>query len=79
MRRSALSFIVAIGLLDTGANGLFALATTQGYLSLANVLGAVYPVVIVLLAYVLLRERIAPHQPVGAVATPAGIAGIAAG
>jgi drug/metabolite transporter (DMT)-like permease len=79
MRRSALPFIVAVGLLDTGANGLFALATTQGYLSLVSVLGAVYPVVTVLLAYVLLRERVAPHQLVGAVATLAGIALIAAG
>src|SRR5665648_161986 len=74
MRRSALPFIVAVGLLDTGANGLFALATTQGYLSLVSVLGAVYPVVTVLLAYGLLRERIAPHQMVGAVGPLAGIA-----
>jgi len=79
MHRSALPFIVAVGLLDTGANGLFALATTQGYLSLVSVLGAVYPVVTVLLAYGLLRERIAPHQMVGAVGTLAGIALIAAG
>lgn len=77
MRRSALPFIVAVGLLDTGANGLFALATTQGYLSIVSVLGAVYPVVTVLLAYLLLRERIAKHQMAGAVATLAGIALIA--
>jgi len=79
MRRSALPFIIAVGLLDTGANGLFALATTQGYLSLVSILGAVYPVVTVLLAYGLLRERLAPHQMAGAVATLAGIALIAAG
>ncbi|MCX6363973.1 MAG: DMT family transporter [Actinobacteria bacterium] len=79
MRRSALPFVVAVGLLDTSANGLFALATTQGYLSIVAVLGSVYPVVTVLLAYGLLRERIAPHQMVGAVGTLAGIALIAAG
>ena len=79
MRRSALPFIVVVGLLDTGANGLFALATTQGYLSLVSVLGAVYPVVTVLLAYGLLRERLAPHQMVGAMGTLAGVALIAAG
>jgi drug/metabolite transporter (DMT)-like permease len=79
MRRSALPFVVAVGLLDTGANGLFALATTQGYLSIVAVLGSVYPVVTVLLAYGLLRERIAPHQMVGAAGTLAGIALIAAG
>jgi len=79
MRRSALPFVVAVGLLDTGANGLFALATTRGYLSLVAVLGSVYPVVTVLLAYGLLRERVAPHQMVGAAGTLAGIALIAAG
>ena len=79
MRRSALPFVVAVGLLDTGANGLFAVATTQGYLSIVAVLGSVYPVVTVLLAYGLLRERIAPHQMVGAAGTLAGIALIAAG
>ncbi len=79
MRRSALPFVVAVGLLDTGSNGLFALATTHGYLSLVSVLGAVYPVVTVLLAYGLLRERVAPHQMVGAVGALAGVALIAAG
>ena len=54
--------IIAIGLLDTGANGLFAVATTQGYLSLVAVLGTIYPAVTVLLAYLLLRERLAPRQ-----------------
>ncbi len=79
IRRSALPFIVAVGILDTGANGLFALATTEGYLSLVAVLGSLYPVVTVLLAFGVLRERIAPHQMAGAVATLAGIALIAAG
>jgi len=76
--RSAIPFIVAVGLLDTGANGLFALATTQGYLSIVSVLGSLYPVVTVLLAFAVLRERIAPHQLAGAAATLAGIALIAA-
>ena len=76
--RAALPFVVAIGVLDTGANGLFALATTQGYLSLVAVLGSLYPVVTVLLAYAVLRERIARHQVAGAVATLAGVALIAA-
>jgi len=78
IERAALPFIVAVGLLDTGANGLFALATTQGYLSIAAVLGSLYPVVTVVLAYLVLRERITRHQLVGAVATLAGIALIAA-
>ena len=79
MRRSAVPFILAVGLLDTGANGLFALATTRGYLSIVAVIGSVYPVVTVVLAYAVLRERLARHQLVGALATLAGIALIAAG
>jgi drug/metabolite transporter (DMT)-like permease len=79
VERSALPLIVAIGILDTGANGLFALATTEGYLSLVAVLGSLYPVVTVLLAFAVLRERIAPHQLAGAAATLAGVALIAAG
>ena len=78
VERSALPYIVAVGILDTGANGLFALATTEGYLSLVAVLGSLYPVVTVLLAFGLLRERIAPHQLAGAAATLAGVALIAA-
>jgi drug/metabolite transporter (DMT)-like permease len=77
--RSALPFIVAVGVLDTTANGLFAIATTQGYLSLVSVVGAVYPVVTILLAFALLRERIARRQMAGVVATMIGIALIAAG
>jgi drug/metabolite transporter (DMT)-like permease len=79
LRRSAVPFIVAVGLLDTGANGLFALATTRGYLSIVAVIGSVYPVVTVVLAYIVLRERLARHQLAGALATLAGIALIAAG
>ena len=77
--RSALPFIAAVGLLDTTANGLFATATTKGYLSLVSVLGAVYPVVTILLAFALLRERITRRQMAGVVATLAGISLIAAG
>jgi len=79
VRRSAVPFIVAVGILDTGANGLFALATTRGYLSIVAVIGSVYPVVTVILAYIVLRERLARHQMAGALATLAGIALIAAG
>lgn len=77
--RSVLPLIALVGLLDTGANGLFALATTQGYLSIVSVLGSLYPVVTVLLAFSILRERLAPHQIAGAAATLAGVALVAAG
>ncbi len=79
LTRTAVPLIVAVGVFDTAANGLFALATTLGYLSLVAVLGSLYPVVTVLLAFGVLRERLAGHQIAGAVATLAGVALIAAG
>ncbi len=75
--RSTVAPIIAIGLLDTGANGLFAAATTRGYLSLVGVLGSLYPVVTVVLAYLVLRERLAAHQLAGVLAALAGVALIA--
>jgi drug/metabolite transporter (DMT)-like permease len=76
---AAVPGIVTVGLVDTGANGMFALATTQGYLSIVAVLGSVYPAVTVTLAYAFLRERIAPHQLAGVFATLVGVSLIAAG
>jgi drug/metabolite transporter (DMT)-like permease len=68
-----------VGLLDTSANGFFAFATTYGLLSLAAIIGSLYPVVTVVLAYRLLHERIARHQQVGVVAALAGVALISGG
>jgi drug/metabolite transporter (DMT)-like permease len=63
----------AIGLLDTGANTAFAIATTGGLLSLVAVLGGLFPIVTVALAYFLLHERLQPMQRVGVVLALAGI------
>ena len=65
--------LAAIGLLDTGANTAFAIATTGGLLSLVAVLGGLFPVVTVALAYFLLHERLQPHQRIGVVLALAGI------
>jgi drug/metabolite transporter (DMT)-like permease len=63
----------AIGLLDTGANTMFAIATTGGLLSLVAVLGGLFPIVTVALAYLLLHERLQPMQRVGVLLALAGI------
>ncbi len=63
----------AIGLLDTGANTAFAIATTGGLLSLVAVLGGLFPVVTVALAYFLLHERLQRHQRIGVALALAGI------
>ena len=75
--RTAVPAIVAVGVLDTSANLLFSLATTQGYLSIVAVVGSVYPVVTVVLAYLFLRERVARHQALGVLVTLVGVALIA--
>jgi drug/metabolite transporter (DMT)-like permease len=71
--------IAVVGLLDAGANGLYAAASTRGLLSVVAVLGALYPVSTVLLARVVLGERVRRIQEVGIVAALAGVALIAAG
>jgi uncharacterized membrane protein len=77
--RAALPALVAIGLFDVGANVLFGLATTRGLLSVVSVLAALYPVVTVLLARLVLGERLGPVQRAGGAAALAGAALIAAG
>jgi drug/metabolite transporter (DMT)-like permease len=71
--------LAAIGLLDTSANLLFALATTKGLVSVVAVLGSLYPIVTVVLARFVLDERLRSLQRVGAVGALAGAALISAG
>jgi drug/metabolite transporter (DMT)-like permease len=77
--RSSLPALAAVGLCDVGANMLFSLATTMGYLSIVAVLAALYPVVTVALAAVLLHERVAPTQRLGVAGALFGAALITAG
>lgn len=70
---SELPKLGAIGLLDTGANTAFAIATTGGLLSLVAVLGGLFPVMTVVLAYVFLHERLVPVQRAGVALALAGI------
>jgi drug/metabolite transporter (DMT)-like permease len=53
------------GLLDVSGNGLYALAARTGRLDVAAVLGALYPASTVLLAWIVLKERISTIQVVG--------------
>jgi drug/metabolite transporter (DMT)-like permease len=71
--------LALVGVLDTAANALFGLATTRGLLSVVSVLAQLYPIVTVLLARLLLHERISRPQQLGVVAAFAGVALITAG
>jgi drug/metabolite transporter (DMT)-like permease len=71
--------LILIGLLDSGATELFAIATTKGLLSVVSVLAALYPVLVAILARAFLHERLTAVQRGGALAAVAGAAAISAG
>ena len=69
--------VAAAGLLDTGANALFVLASAGGFLAVVSVLGSLYPIVTLLAAYALLGERISVQQRCGVGLALAGVAIVA--
>jgi drug/metabolite transporter (DMT)-like permease len=71
--------MIVIGVLDMAANALFALASTRGLVSVVSVLASLYPVTTVLLARLLLGERIARTQQLGVAAALFGVVLISAG
>jgi drug/metabolite transporter (DMT)-like permease len=77
--RSGLLPVAAIGLADVGANALFALASGRGLLALVSVLGSLYPVTTVLLAHLVLGERLTPVQLAGVGVALAGVAALSVG
>jgi drug/metabolite transporter (DMT)-like permease len=76
---SALPLLGLIGVLDVGANVLFAFASRIGLLSVVAVLGSLYPVITVLLARFVLHERVRTVQQTGVLVTLAGVVLLAAG
>jgi len=78
--RPHLAALVAIGILDTGGNALFAASSSaHGLLSVVSVLASLYPVVTVLLARVTIGERVERSQDLGVVMTLAGVVLVSAG
>jgi drug/metabolite transporter (DMT)-like permease len=71
--------VALVGIADTSANLLFALAATGGNLAVVGVLGSLYPVATVLLARWLLRERLSVGQNAGVVLALTGVGLLAAG
>ena len=68
-----------MGLCDVGANMLFSLATTRGFLSVISVLSALYPIATVVLAALVLHERVSAMQRLGVAGALVGAAMITAG
>ena len=72
--------LIAIGLLDTAGNALYAAASSShGLLSIVSVLASLYPVVTVLLARILLGERVERTQDAGVLVVLVGVVLITAG
>ncbi|HEX6919643.1 MAG TPA: EamA family transporter [Actinomycetes bacterium] len=79
LRAGDVPVITVMGVGDVGANLAFGVASTKGLVSVVAVLGSLYPVVTVLLARVVLAERLARVQNVGVAVALAGVVLIAAG
>jgi drug/metabolite transporter (DMT)-like permease len=77
--RRLLPAIAAVGVFDTTANALVAVATTYGSAGIVAVLSALYPLTTILLARVFLSERLDRPRRVGGVLALAGAALVAIG
>lgn len=76
--RANLPLLILIGSADFAANLLLGVATTKGLVSLAMVLGSLYPIVTALLAFKFLHERLHRIQYLGVALAVGGVAVISA-
>ena len=77
--RAMLPMLVGVGVFDTLSNVLVAAATTYGAVGIVAVLSSLYPVVTVMLAWVVLGERLSAPKRIGGGGAIAGAAFVAAG
>jgi drug/metabolite transporter (DMT)-like permease len=77
--RRLLPMLVGVGVFDTSANVLVAAATTHGAAGIVAVLSALYPVITIALAWLLLGEHLRSSKRIGGVVALAGAAFVAAG
>jgi drug/metabolite transporter (DMT)-like permease len=63
--RGLWGIVILSGILDIAGNGFYALAARTGRLDVAAVLGALYPASTVLLAWLILKEKISRIQTIG--------------
>ena len=73
-KKKDIPILVGIGGADFIANLLLGVATTKGLVSLAVVLGSLYPIVTALLAFKILHERLHKIQYIGVGLAIAGVA-----
>jgi len=80
LRPKNFPLLAAIGVTDASANILFAFAAAKpdGLLSIVSVLGSLFPVVTVILAWWILKERLMAAQYIGIACTMIGVLAITA-
>lgn len=74
-----IALIASIGVLIVGGDSMYAIASTQGLLSVVAVLSSLYPLVTIGLARVYLHERIGRLQKIGIVVCLFGVVAISGG
>ena len=79
LRAADMRMLAIVGVLDIAANAAFAVASTKGLVSVVSVLASLYPITTVVLARVVLKERLRAVQRAGAFTALAGVALISAG
>ena len=77
--RRFLPALIAVGAFDTGANVGVALATTKGSSGIVAVLSSLYPIVTILLARIVLAERLSSSKRLGGAVALVGAVLVAAG
>ena len=71
--------VMSIGALEISGIFLFAAASTRGLLAVVGAISTLFPITTILLARIVLSERLHVSQRVGSVAALAGVAMITAG
>jgi drug/metabolite transporter (DMT)-like permease len=79
LRARDLAPIMGVGIADVTANTLFLFASSAGTLAVASVLASLYPIATVLLARLVLQERVGRVQGTGAALAMLGVVLVSAG
>ena len=74
VQKKHIPLLIGIGISDFLANLLLWVATTKGLVSIAMVLGALYPIATAVLAFIFLHERLQKVQYIGIILAVGGVA-----